>query len=351
MRTLLATAVLAVAATALIGATCVTNTRQASDTTWVGEVSHSGDAVHDAYVFARIFDAANREFFTRPDFRAGVCPLTLLPGGAGAFQLDVDPANIYSAGLLPPKLPLRAEFSPVAPGAPGVGTLTMGALSPDMIDQDGDSITVDVENIATIPYSDFELCGVARASQGGVASVAFAEALGFPALIQPGETITMELPLVVPPGSERGDIFLYLQHVPRPPTAYCCGKPAPADWPRLEAGDAFSVAAPPGWTYTPLQGIDSFVGAFEGDGVRITFDFGMYSSLGAFEGDPAFSFTTETIDGYEATFATPRAARPGLTGVLVEIDDDTELSMHAFDLTPEQQELVFAIFRSLEITP
>jgi hypothetical protein len=48
-------------------------------------------------------------------------------------------------------------------------------------------------------------------------------------------------------------------------------------WQKLDAGP-FSILAPAGWEFHQLQGIDSFVGEFAGDGVVLTFDFGRYSS-------------------------------------------------------------------------
>ncbi len=350
MRNLLAVALLAVSATVLAGATCVTHTNPGGEAgPWVGEVAHSGDPVYDVYSFARIFDARDREFFTSGEFRARVCPFVLRSGDIGVFALSVDTANVYGAGLVPPQTPLRAEFSPLAQGASS-STLRPDGLSAKVISRTIDVFTVEIRNDGDVPYSDVELCGIRIwPFDGSRVSVAFADGSGYPRLLQPGEAMNLDLKFVW--AAKPGSADLFVQGVPRPPVEHCCGQPPPADWRRLEAGTSFSVAAPPGWTYTPAQGIDSLVGAFEGDGIRITFDYGWYSSLGAFEGDPAFSFSRGTIDGYEAAFATPKAARPGLTGVLVEIDDMTSLSMHAFDLTAEQQELVFAIFQSLEVTP
>lgn len=350
MRKLLALALLAAAGSVFAGATCVTNSHPQGPTgPFVGDVSHSGDPVYDTYSVARIFDAADREFFASGEFRGRVCPFALRSGDIGTFALPVDTANIYSAGLLPPQLPLRAEFSPVVRGA-NSSLLRSDGLAAKVISRTIDVFTVEIRNENDVPYSDIELCGIRIwPFDESRVSVAFADGGGFPKLLQPREAMTLDLKFVW--AAWPGSADLFVQGVPRPPAEHCCGNEPPADWRSLHAGGVFSVAAPPGWRYVRSRGIDSFVGAFEGDGVRITFDYGWYSSLGAFEGDPTFSFSTATIDGYEATFATPKAARSGLTGVLVEVDDMTSLSMHAFDLTPEQQELVFAIFRSLEVTP
>lgn len=50
----------------------------------------------------------------------------------------------------------------------------------------------------------------------------------------------------------------------------------PSTWVRHDLG-AFWMQAPPTWTYSKGQGIDSAVGRFDSAGVSMDFDFGMYS--------------------------------------------------------------------------
>jgi len=53
---------------------------------------------------------------------------------------------------------------------------------------------------------------------------------------------------------------------------------APANWHKVDAGP-FSILAPSGWDFHQLEGVDSFVGEFVGDGIILRFDFGGYSLL------------------------------------------------------------------------
>src|SRR5689334_6614322 len=66
-------------------------------------------------------------------------------------------------------------------------------------------------------------------------------------------------------------------------------------WRKLDAGP-FSILSPAGWAFHQLQGIDSYVGEFVGDGVVLTFDFGQYSS-GYFKHDrpPTYSIARKYI--------------------------------------------------------
>ena len=52
----------------------------------------------------------------------------------------------------------------------------------------------------------------------------------------------------------------------------------PDGWKELRAGNKFSLYAPPGTTFRPERGIDSFVGGFDGPNFKITFDYGAYSN-------------------------------------------------------------------------
>ena len=51
----------------------------------------------------------------------------------------------------------------------------------------------------------------------------------------------------------------------------------PSDWVEVTADSEFSLWAPPGTTYQPIQGIDSFVGEFRAANFTITFDLGRYN--------------------------------------------------------------------------
>lgn len=88
-------------------------------------------------------------------------------------------------------------------------------------------------------------------------------------------------------------------------------------WVRIEAGAVFSFTAPPATRGGPAQGEDSFVGAYEGPGFWLGFDYGPYS--GAFRDDaiddarfvgPA-TLEKLTIDGRAAQILTGPAVGAG----------------------------------------
>jgi hypothetical protein len=119
------------------------------------------------------------------------------------------------------------------------------------------------------------------------------------------------------------------------------------------------VLLPPGWVYEPRQGIDSFVGAYVGDGVELSFDYGWYSSPLPYEGDPAYEVYDETIGGVTAKIVRARGTE-GLTGVhFADVGASeppaaggmqTSLTIAGVDLTPEQQDVALQIFRSVRFT-
>ena len=63
----------------------------------------------------------------------------------------------------------------------------------------------------------------------------------------------------------------------------------PDGWKEIRAGSSFSLYAPPGTTFRPERGVDSFVGVFDGTNFKITFDYGAYSnSLSGYAADPRY---------------------------------------------------------------
>ena len=70
--------------------------------------------------------------------------------------------------------------------------------------------------------------------------------------------------------------------------------PTPDGWTRQSmAEDAYSLALPPGLSCVPLQGIDSDVARCDGDGLRLTLDWGMHGGV------PTGHVETETVGGRE----------------------------------------------------
>lgn len=83
-------------------------------------------------------------------------------------------------------------------------------------------------------------------------------------------------------------------------------EPAAADWVRhvptigWEEIPGYSVALPPGVKRLHAQGIDSAVALFEGEGLKIGFDYGMYGGLPGCEPQLRCRTATMTIDGRTA---------------------------------------------------
>jgi hypothetical protein len=115
---------------------------------------------------------------------------------------------------------------------------------------------------------------------------------------------------------------------------------APTDWHKVEAG-AFSLFAPLGWEFHQLQGVDSYVGEFVGDGITLRFDFGGYSS-GYIEKakKPTYVIARESIGGFAAQIVSPRIPGHGVTGVYFRnVGHSTGLFIWGQDLTSERQVL------------
>jgi hypothetical protein len=122
---------------------------------------------------------------------------------------------------------------------------------------------------------------------------------------------------------------------------------SPADWHKVDAGP-FSILAPSGWEFHQLQGVDSYVGEFVGDGVVLTFDFGRYSNTLKKEKKPAYVVSHKSIGGHRAKIVSPKTPGHGITGVYFRnVGDAAALTLFGHDLTSTQQELVLKIFDTL----
>src|SRR5260370_19566356 len=121
----------------------------------------------------------------------------------------------------------------------------------------------------------------------------------------------------------------------------------PSGWYKLDAGD-FSLFAPPGWEFHKLLGVDSYVGEFVGDGVKLTFDFGRYSSSFDQAKKLAYVITHDSIGEFSAKVVHPRTPGHGITGVYFrDVGHSNKLSLFAEDLTSTQTELVLEIFETV----
>lgn len=122
---------------------------------------------------------------------------------------------------------------------------------------------------------------------------------------------------------------------------------ASANWHKVDAGP-FSILAPSGWEFHQLQGFDSYVGEFVGDGIVLKFDFGRYSNSLKEEKKPTYVVIHKSIGGRRAKIVSPRIPGHGITGAYFRnVGDSNALTLFGHDLTSTQQELVLKIFETL----
>ena len=135
-----------------------------------------------------------------------------------------------------------------------------------------------------------------------------------------------------------------------------------ADWTWAEAPGwsdqaGFSLMLPPGWTFTELQGVDSYVGEVSGDGIKLMFDYGWHSWPLNPDDEPDHEYTVhyEQVGGLEAKMLLPVGALPGngpayeaATGIyFADLGDGYALNLIGRGLTAEQQREAVAIFRGI----
>ena len=121
---------------------------------------------------------------------------------------------------------------------------------------------------------------------------------------------------------------------------------APANWHKVDAGP-FSILAPSGWDFHQLEGVDSFVGEFVGDGIILRFDFGGYSNPLKEEKKPAYVVVHKSIGGFRAKVVSPRTPGHGIAGVYFrDVGHATALCLWGKDLTSTQEELALKIFET-----
>lgn len=122
---------------------------------------------------------------------------------------------------------------------------------------------------------------------------------------------------------------------------------SPPNWQKVDAGP-FSILAPPGWEFHQLEGVDSFVGEFVGEGVTLRFDFGGYSNPLKEEKKPAYLVIHKSIGGFRAKVVSPRTPGHDITGVYFhDVGHATALCLWGKDLTSAQQEVALKIFETI----
>ena len=121
---------------------------------------------------------------------------------------------------------------------------------------------------------------------------------------------------------------------------------------------SFSIAFPKGaWKFIPLQGVDSYVGAFlvgKKDTLRLEFDLGFYSSKP--DTNPGYTVIHEVVNGKNALISFPTNGAPGLTGISIDFgkshtsDNRISLFLYGEDLNAREQKLALAIFRTIYVS-
>jgi hypothetical protein len=169
-------------------------------------------------------------------------------------------------------------------------------------------------------------------------------------VLSPGDAMMLSLFFAEAPSGLR----LYPYGSSTGPEPSCCPASGPSTWHSVDTGP-FSVLLPPGWTYEPDQGIDSFIGTFAGDGMRLRFDYGWYSNSLPHDNDPAYHVHFETVAGRDAKIAYPNSGNgetgiyfPGVTGGPPFAPDMlTRHNIIGQNLTPAQRDVALQIFRSI----
>jgi len=154
--------------------------------------------------------------------------------------------------------------------------------------------------------------------------------------------LTVALLLILIPGDSHAQAY------PSQPKGNSMGTGAvPTSWRKLDAGP-FSILAPPGWEFHQLEGVDSYVGEFVGDGIVLKFDFGDYSNPLKEERKPAYVVTQKSIGGRRAKIVSPTTPGHGITGVYIRnVGNSNALTLFGKDLTSTQQESALKIFETL----
>ncbi len=110
---------------------------------------------------------------------------------------------------------------------------------------------------------------------------------------------------------------------------------------------------PPGWALNEQQGIDSYVGEVAEDGVLLSFDYGGYSWGLNPDDEPEFDYeyqeSYEDIGGLPAKLLLSMDHSGGHTRVYFQDLGGNGLNLIGWALTPQQQTVAVAIFRSIRV--
>ncbi len=319
-------------------ATCVTSfDRQWPTGPWTGEFQNGND--YDATFFeiqSTVTDATGRD---AGPIEGWVCPGVVPAGGTGAYEFGL------VSGVTALTMPLTATAPDIGAFTDRMATTPAGLTVRTIFNNEGArTATLEVRNDTTDRiFTGGTVCAVARSTGGNIVSVSREAPFSD---LGPGETVRVEVSF----STGGHTVEPYVQGV-----AVVLQQVNPDGSIVIDTGP-FDVTLPPGWDYTPRQGMDSFVGEFNGHGIKIFFDYGWYSgNLDAYEGNPQYTVSHETIDGREAVVVAPRGSRSGFTAASILVEDHTgpntfirtTILLQADDVPSSRRAEVLSIYRSL----
>ena len=101
-----------------------------------------------------------------------------------------------------------------------------------------------------------------------------------------------------------------------------------------------------------MQGIDSYVGEFAGDGARLEFDYGKYSNPLSDEKEPTYVVNEEKVGGRLARIVSPKVPGHGVTGIYFrDVGDTNGLNISGRNLSEGQQKTALTIFWTIRFKP
>lgn len=124
--------------------------------------------------------------------------------------------------------------------------------------------------------------------------------------------------------------------------------PHPPEWVRIDV-KAFSFYAPPDLKPIPVQGVDSFVGEYQGDSITLHFDYGRFSNSLDDRDCADYTSNEEQIGGKDAKIASFNAYGENVVGVYFPTagGEEIRLTVTATGKSPADHDTAKAIFRTI----